>query len=238
MSESILTFDRCVFTVVTVSLFGFLALLAYQKKTAPAFVVLLGTGLSGGLLYLDHISEIAATATSLTIKVHEASDALVGLRKLAALTGSAVVSLNARSGGIGGYTAHDLDQRKQVVLDTLRSIGVDTAAIKQAETADRDRDLADYGVSIVNHVSNCVLSGARQAEWNKEVASGANGWPPAPDVLQKLLTEFKVQDTFTEKALSEYRHFLLTGDHQDLQFWRERDNWPTMPKAGTSSCAM
>jgi hypothetical protein len=212
-----------------------LGLLAYQKKTASAFVVLLGTALSGSFLYLDHISEIAATATSLTIKVREASDALIGLRKLAALTGATLINLDAQSGVLGGDPANHRDQLKDRVLDTLRSIGVDEAAINQAETADRDRDLADYGVSIANHVRYCVLSGSRQTEWDKEVS--ANGWPPNPDVIQRLLEKFGVHDTFTDKALAEYRNYVATGNHQDLQFWHDRDNWPTMPKAGASSCA-
>src|SRR5665213_119132 len=113
----LLTIEPWGFFLVALSLFVLLSVLAYQKKIASAFVILLGAMLSASFVYLDHISEIAATATSLTIKVREASDALVGLRRVAALTGSAVISLNARSGGIGGYTARDLDQRKQEVLD-------------------------------------------------------------------------------------------------------------------------
>jgi hypothetical protein len=102
-----------------VGLFGLLAVLAYQKKTAAAFVALLGAALSGSFSYLDHISEIAATATSLTIKVREASDALVGLRKLAALTGAALINLDSQSGMLGGDPANHRDQLTQQVLETL-----------------------------------------------------------------------------------------------------------------------
>jgi len=52
----------------------------------------LGVVFSAAFLCIDHISEIAATDTSLSIEEREASDALTGLKKLAGLTGEAVIN--------------------------------------------------------------------------------------------------------------------------------------------------
>ncbi len=92
MNDLLVVIEPLAFFFVAISLFALLGVLGYQKKTGAAFVALLGAVLSASFVYLDHISEIAATATSLTIKVREASDALVGLRKVAALTGAALIS--------------------------------------------------------------------------------------------------------------------------------------------------
>jgi hypothetical protein len=138
MNDHLLQVEALVFLFIAVVMFGLLCLLAYQKKAASAFVVLLAAVLSSAFVYVDHFSEIAATATSLTLKVREASDALMGLRKVAALIGAAVVRLDAQT--IVGYSAHAIDQRKQDVLDTLRSIGVDEATLTQVEGADRDSE--------------------------------------------------------------------------------------------------
>jgi Protein of unknown function (DUF2934) len=63
-----------------------------DQEAASAFVVLLGAVFSAAFLYIDHISEIATTATSLSVEVREASDALTGLKKLAELTGEAIIN--------------------------------------------------------------------------------------------------------------------------------------------------
>lgn len=229
MNDLLLAILPWVFSFVAVGLFGLLALLAYQKKTAAAFIALLGAALSGSFSYLDHISEIAATATSLTIKVREASDALVGLRKVAALTGAALISLDAQSGVLGGDTANHRDKLKQQVLETLRSIGVDKTTMTHVGDEDRNRNTGDYVWGIENHVLYCVMSQARQAEWQNDFRDVAKGWPPSPDALQKLLDKYGVHDEFTNKLLDEYRYFVGTGEHRDAQFWRDRDSWPTDP---------
>jgi hypothetical protein len=221
----LLLVEPWVFFFVAIGLFALLGVLAYQKKTGGAFVALLGAVLSASFGYLDHISEIAATATSLTIKVREASDALVGLRKVAALTGAALINLDAQSGSIGGDTANHRDQLKQQVLETLRSIGVDEAMVRQVADEDRNRNLADYVWGINNHVEYCALIQARQSEWQNDF--GALGWPPSPDSIQKLLDKYDVHDEFTNKAVDEYRDFVRTGEHRDAQFWSDRDSWPT-----------
>ena len=94
MDAWLLTIEPFLFFFIAIILFGLLAVLSYQNKTVPAFIVLLGAVFSAAFVYIDHISEIAATATSLTIKVREASDAVTGLKKLAALTGEAIISLD------------------------------------------------------------------------------------------------------------------------------------------------
>ena len=66
-SELLLTIEPWGFFCIAIALFGLLSVLAYQKKAAAAFVVLLAAVFSACFVYLDHISEIAATATSLTI---------------------------------------------------------------------------------------------------------------------------------------------------------------------------
>lgn len=226
---NLLEVEPWAFFITAIILFLLLAVLAYQKKAGGAFVVLLGAVFSAFFVYLDHISKIAATTSSLTIKVHEASDALVGLRKLAGLTGAALINLDAQSGMVGGDAANHRDQLKQQVLETLRSIGVDETMIKQVENQDRSRNLGDYIWGIKNHVSFCVLAQAHSSEWNNEFGDLMNGWPPGPDAIQKLLDKYHVHDEFTSKALDEYRYFLQTGVHRDEKFWHERDSWPTDP---------
>jgi hypothetical protein len=229
VNEPLSTLEPWIFTATTVCLFGLFAFLSYQKKIASAFVVLLGVALSGGFLYLDHISEIAATATSLTIKVREASDALIGLRKVAALTGSALINLDAQSGTLGGDSANHRDQLREQVLETLRSIGVDEATMKQVGSESRNRDISDYVWGIISHVGNCVLAQTRQSEWMVDVQKGwQQEWPPSPDHIQNSLEKYGVHDDFTTKALDEYRYFLRTDEHRDVQFWHDRDSWPTV----------
>jgi len=233
MNNLLMAVEPWTLFVVGVGLFALTGLLAYQKKTAAAFVVLLGAIFSVAFLYLDHISEIAATATSLTIKVREASDALIGLRKVAALTGEALISLDAENGTIGGTPAIERDQRKQQVIEIMKSIGVDEATIKHTGEADRNRSLTDYASGILSHAQNCVLSQARQSNWQKDFNEMAAGWPPSPDTLQKLLDRYDVHDEFTNKALDEYRYFATNGEHRDAQFWRDRDSWPMFPRSPT-----
>ena len=173
MDRWILTVEPYIFLGISIALFGLLAVLSYQKKTASAFIVLLGAMFSAALLYIDHISEIAATATSLTIKVREASDALTGLKKLAALTGEAIISLDLKVGAFGGDPAAERDRRKQQVVDVLRSLNLDQQSLDQVANGDRERDLSDYTAAIMNCVSHCVLpqaaqSQAEQSEWNAE----------------------------------------------------------------------
>ena len=74
------------FFVIAIGFFVLCGLLAYQDKKGVAFIALVAASVSGCFGYLDQISEVAATATSLTIKVREASDVLENLKRLAALT--------------------------------------------------------------------------------------------------------------------------------------------------------
>ncbi len=222
----LLLIEPWVFFIVATCLFSLVGVLAYQKKTG-AFVALSGAILSTSFVYLDHISEIAATATSLTIKVREASDALVGLRKVAALTGAALINLDAQSGAIGGDSANHRDHLKQQVLEALQAIGVDEATIRKVADEDRNWNLGDYVWGIENHVLSCGLVQARRSEWQNDVRE--LGFPPSPDAIQKLLDKYAVHDEFSSKALDEYRYYVKTGEHRDLQFWRDRDSWPTEP---------
>ena len=88
----------------------------------------------------------AATATSLSIKVREASDALTGLKKLAGLIGEAIINLDSKVGTIGGDPAAERDRRKQQVLDVLRSLNLDQQSLNQVANRDRERDLIDGAV--------------------------------------------------------------------------------------------
>lgn len=157
MDAWLLSIEPWVFFVIAIILFGLLAVLGYQGKTVPAFVVLLGAVLSSTFVYIDHISEIAATATSLTIKVREASDALNGLKKLAVVTGQAIISLDSKVGAIGGDPAADRERRKEQVLDVLRSLNLDQQSLTQVANSDRERNLSDYAAAIMNRVYNCGL---------------------------------------------------------------------------------
>jgi hypothetical protein len=159
------------------------------------------------------------------------TDALVGLRKLAALTGAALINLDSQSGMLGGDPANHRDQLTQQVLETLESIGVDKQTRKQVASAARNRDIGDYVFSIQGHAVDCVLPPARQIEWLKDMQYVEKGWPPSADAIQKLLDKYDVHDEFTGKAVDEYRYYIYmeTGEHRDAQFWRDRDSWPTSP---------
>jgi hypothetical protein len=150
-----------------------------DQEAASAFVVLLGAVFSAAFLCIDHISEIAATATSLSIKVREASDALPGPNKLAGLTGEAIINVDSKVGTIGGDPAAERDRRKQQVLDALRSLNLDQQSLNQVTNGDRERDLIDYMAAIMNRVHYCVLpqaaqTQAEQSEWNAEWVANAD----------------------------------------------------------------
>ncbi len=123
------------------------------QEAASAFVVLLGVVFSAAFLCIEHISEIAATDTSLSIKVRETSDALTGLKKLAGLTGEAIINLDSKVGTLGGDPAAERDRRKQQVLDVLRSLNFDQQSLNQVANGERERDLIDYTAAIVNRVN-------------------------------------------------------------------------------------
>ena len=238
MDAWLLTIEPLVFFGLAIILFGLLAVLSYQKKTVSAFIVLLGAVFSATFVYIDHISEIAATATSLTIKVREASDALTGLKKLAALTGEAIISLDSKVGTIGGDPAADRDRRKQQVLDVLRSLNLDQQSLNQVANSDRDRDLGDYVAAIMNRVYNCELLQGGRSKWNTEfvkMQTTADGWPPSPESLKSIISKYNITDSFVMKLLDEYSYFFMTGEHKDIQFWRARETWPTQPESGAGS---
>jgi hypothetical protein len=239
MGAWLLTIEPLVFFGISVFLFGLLAVLSYQNKTVSAFIVLLGAVFSATFVYIDHISEIAATATSLTIKVREASDALTGLKKLAALTGEAIISLESKVGSIGGDPEAERDRRKQQVLDLLRSLNLDQPSLDQVANGDRNRDLSDYAAAIMNRVSNCeLLPPAGRSEWNGEfvqLQTTPNGWPPSPEVLKSIIEKYKITDGFVLRVLDEYTYFFMNREHKDIQFWRERETWPTQPASGAGS---
>jgi hypothetical protein len=96
---------------------------------------------------------------------------VTGLKKLAALTGEAIISLDSKVGAIGGDPAAERGRRKQQVLDVLKSIGLDQQSLNQVANSDRDRDLSDYAAAIMNRVYNCGLlqnGQSGQSEWNME----------------------------------------------------------------------
>jgi hypothetical protein len=233
MDTWLLAIQPWVFFWIAIVLFGLLGLLAYQKKAMSAFVVLLGAVFSSAFLYLDHISEIAATATSLTIKVREASDALVGLRKLAVLTGESIINLDSKVGAIGGESAVNRDRLKEQVLDVLRSINIDSQTLEKVANSDRDRNLSDYLAAVMNRVHNCVIGqGMQQSEWNEEwvkIDETPSAWPPSPEALRLLVNKYKITDSFALRIVAEYEHYFNTGQHQDLPFWNARETWPMFP---------
>jgi hypothetical protein len=76
--------------------------------------------------------------------------------------------------------------------------------------------------AIMNRVQYCVLPQAARAqtgqlEWNAErvkMQTTLNGWPPRPEY-----------EIFSQ----------TTGEHKDIQFWRERETWPMFPASGPGS---
>jgi hypothetical protein len=60
----LLAIEPWVFFGIAIVLFGLLAVLSYQGKTVSSFIVLLGAVFSATFVYIDHVSEIAATATA------------------------------------------------------------------------------------------------------------------------------------------------------------------------------
>ena len=121
-----------------------------DQEAASAFVVLLGVVFSAAFLCIDHISEIAAAATSLSIKAHEASDALIGLKKLAGLTGEAIINSDSKVGTLGDDPAAERVRRKQQVIHVLRSLNLDQQSLNQVANGDRERDLIDYRAAIMD----------------------------------------------------------------------------------------
>ena len=86
-SETLLWVRPWAFFFIAISVSILFGVLAIKEKFRVSVVVLVGAAISAAFVYIDNISEIAASATSLTIKIREASDALVGLRKVAILAG-------------------------------------------------------------------------------------------------------------------------------------------------------
>jgi len=121
-----------------------------DQEAASAFVVLLGVVFSAAFLCIDHISEIAAAATSLSIKAHEASDALIGLKKLAGLTGEAIINSDSKVGTLGDDPAAERVRRKQQVIHVLRTLNLDQQSLNQVANGDLERDLIDYTAAIMD----------------------------------------------------------------------------------------
>jgi|SRR5271165_1956385 len=130
-------------------------------------------------------------------------------------------------GSIGGDSAVNRDQLKQDVVNTLRSIGIDESSIGRVKDVDRGRTIWEYAGAVVYHVQYCVLNPTQSQQWQAEVVK--IGQPPKPDELMRLLDQFGVHDDFTDKVLDEYRNFLNSGQHRDIQFWHDRDHWPINP---------
>jgi hypothetical protein len=152
----------------------------------------------------------------------ETSDALVGLRRLAALTGTAVIQLEANAGALGGIPAKQRDQMKREVLETLKATGVDNSTIGQVESSDRDRDIGDLVGGILFHARQC---GKDEPGWITDTQEMYKAWPPSVEAMQRLLDKYSFHDAFTDKALDEYRYFMATGKHRDPKSWADRDVW-------------
>ena|SRR5271165_2471799 len=97
-TETLLWLKPWAFFFIAITLFILFCVLAYQDKFRVSVVVLVGAAISAAFVYVDNVSEIAASATSLTIKIREASDALVGLRKVALLAGESLIRLDSEIG--------------------------------------------------------------------------------------------------------------------------------------------
>ena len=149
-------------------------------------------------------------------KVHEASEALIGLKKVAALTGGALIDLDSHSGTLGGSLAVDRDQLKQNVLETLRSIGVNEELVNDAEQKDNKRSIAEFVTGILNHATYCNIDPATLGAWTKDRNEIHKAWPPSANTLQSLVEKYNIRDEFVQKALSEYRYFSETGGHQEF----------------------
>jgi Protein of unknown function (DUF2934) len=133
-----------------------------NQKAATGFVVLLGVVFSAAFLCIDHISEIAATATG-------RSDALSGLEKLAGLTGEAIINLDSKVRTLGDDPMAERDRRKHQVLDVLRSLYLDQQSLNQVANGERERDLIDRTAAngVLPHAAQAQ---AEQSEWNAEWA--------------------------------------------------------------------
>ncbi len=172
---------------------------------------------------------VAQVEVGIKDKVREASEALIGLKKVAALTGGALIDLDAHSGMLGGSRAVERDQLKLKVLDTLRAIGVDEESVKDVGQKDRIRNISEYVNGILNHATFCNINSSSMDEWIKDRTKVYKAWPPSADAIQALITRYNIRDAFAQKALSEYRYFMENGEPRDIQFWRDRDSWPVQP---------
>ncbi len=74
----------------------------------------------------------------------------------------------------------------------------------------------------VTHSTDITAVILMQTEFNDILKT----FPPAPKMVEEYLSSHSFADSFTSKALDEYRYYLEHGEHRDIKFWSDRDSWP------------
>jgi hypothetical protein len=215
------------FFFVSITLFALLSLLAYKERLKASIAVLAGAVLAACFVYVDHVSKIGASLTQVTIKLREASDGLLGLRKLALLTGKTLIQVDSRVGAIGGDTATNRDQLKADVVSTLTFIGIDQNSINEVKNL--DREAVNIGVSKCYTLSRSILHIGSKPDTRMDDGSANGKLSKGIRNVSRLLDKFAAHDSFTDRALAGFSYYFNTGEHKDVEFWRDRDRWPVNP---------
>ena len=196
---------------------------------------------SGALLFvanLDRIEAIKASPSGFEAKTRDlitrAEHTLSELQLLAKLVSEMTLSLVKRQGRWGGYEDTEQERVKEIVLNVLTKIGVDTSSFPELLKEWHMITEFDYAHAILGGSHTPTTdSSETMAKW-KSLRNGFEKIPSATEI-GKFLNESNLTNEGVEEYLVDYEHYQRTRTHRRPDVWKNRENWGSLKEIHSTS---
>ncbi len=214
---------------VIIAVVFFTGYLAFAGK-ASVWILIVAAALLGVFANLDRVSEFSASLSGIGMKLRDLDNAITEVRRLAIVTGGAVLGLQELQdkGGIRGVPARTREGLRQDVLNLYANIGVDKAVIDELKERIAKEDLKEYVFLIPLYAMRHT---PKQVDGTPLSFDPFNDFSPktlgdvTPDMVRDFLIAAKVNDPDLHTLLLDYQSLYAKRVHSDPDFWADRDRW-------------
>lgn len=220
---------KAIFNILALLVLAFTIWSGYSDKES---VMAIGTVLFFGLLFfanIDKFSKFKAGAKGIEAEtrevVQEAKSVTKELRELATILVGNQISHFIRHGRLGSFKAEELIERKDELIQTLKSIGVKESELDGILKEWHTFTIRDYAHGILGEGQIPTHLGDQAVKDYQSFRKRDLSNLPSPDEIEIFLEKYNLLNEERKEQLCDYRYYLTHKTHRRIDEWENHNKW-------------
>lgn len=163
------------------------------------------------------------------IKLREVKEAINELKPLAEIFSKSVLELMQGGSRWGGIPEEEKEKTYRDIERMLNSLSFTKEEIAQIQKRWHEWIELDYVQAIISpraNINHPEIPQEKQEQWHKIHAQLRKSCPnPMPEEIRKAFMNIGCYTPKIETALVDYESYKINKKHNDVERWRQRENW-------------